>query len=367
MILDLKSNLKYSNLSGDRNKIHLSNEYANKFHLKKPINHGCNLLYLSIKHSFKSRNIFIKKLSAKFLKPVFIGENFQFSKEKNSINILKKKKKIIKTKILILKEKNNLNKLNTHLKKISNIVGNFQLKPSLILNLDLSIKDSSKNKNFIGAKISKIRKNLYTLSLKDKQFSSKCLFATLVEKEKFQFIKKDIYKNKKALIFGKNSDLGNFAALYLKSLGFKIDYFDNYIDKKNIKNFRVFRDYNKSNYTHIFYFISRKIEPFKIKNYDIENIFYFKKVVQFFLNKNIKFFYPSTYFINVPVAGYERYIMSKKKAELWIKKQKFKNQIFIARIPQLKSSQTYNIFGEYSGKSLVSMKKFINRFLKKIN
>ena len=105
MILDLKSNLKYSNLSGDRNKIHLSNKYANKFHLKKPINHGCNLLYLSIKHSFKSRNIFIKKLSAKFLQPVFIGENFQFSKEKNSINILKKKKKNNKNKHINSKRK----------------------------------------------------------------------------------------------------------------------------------------------------------------------------------------------------------------------------------------------------------------------
>ena len=43
-----------------------------------------------------------------------------------------------------------------------------------------------------------------------------------MRKKKFQFIKKDIYKNKKALIFGKNSDLGNFAALYLKSLGLKL-------------------------------------------------------------------------------------------------------------------------------------------------
>ena len=91
MILDLKSNLKYSNLSGDRNKIHLSNEYANKFHLKKPINHGCNLLYLSIKHFFKSRNIFVKKLSTKFVQPVFIGENFQFSKEKKFDKYFKKK------------------------------------------------------------------------------------------------------------------------------------------------------------------------------------------------------------------------------------------------------------------------------------
>lgn len=59
---------------------------------------------------------------------------------------------------------------------------------------------------------------------------------------------------------------------------------------------------------------------------------------------------------------YKYYINSKLKTERFIKSLKNKNIKFL-RLPQFKTSQTYNLFGNYRGININNLKKFIKKFL----
>ena len=167
-------------------------------------------------------------------------------------------------------------------------------------------------------------------------------------------------KSGRVLIFGQNSDLGNYTYDYLRSKGYIVQFFKEYFTKLNRIEDQL-RKYKK--YDYIFYFLTSKIVPFK-KKYDFENYYIFKKICNYYLKDNSKIFYPSSKYVEYKKKEYKHYINSKIKSEKFIEALNNKN-IYYFRLPQLKSSQTYNLFGEYQGQKISIIKKYIDKFIKK--
>ena len=352
MKIDIIQNKRYAKLSKDFNKIHIDRLYAKKFFVKKPICHGTNIVIKILKR-FR-----IKKISS--LKIIFhnfikIKEKFFFKKTKNKINIFKNEKKI--TINYNKKNESSFNDIKNHLNLISNYVGNFKKDkfPSIILNIDLECVYSKKQfKKFI-----KIRKNIYKLIIINKFFKSEILFAKLQPKQIIKIKSKKKKMSGKVLIFGQYSDLGNYTFDYLKSKGYNVQFFKGYFTKLN----KIGDKLNKyKKYDYIFYYFTSKIVPFK-KKYDFENYHIFKKICNFYLNENPKIFYPSSKYVEDKKKEYKYYINSKIKSEKFIDSLNNKNVEYF-RLPQLKSSQTYNLFGEYQGQKINFIQKYIDKFMK---
>ena len=68
-------------------------------------------------------------------------------------------------------------------------------------------------------------------------------------------------------------------------------------------------------------------------------------------------------YINNRNSVFKNYINSKKKAEIWISKNDSHGLVKIFRLPQIKSSQTYNLFGFYDGLKISILKRKINTFI----
>ena len=352
MKIDINQNKRYANLSKDFNKIHIDRLYAKKFFVKKPICHGTNIV-IKILKKLKIKKV--SSLNITFHNFVNIKEEFFFKKIKNKINIFNKEKKI--TIKYNNKKKLSFSDIKIHLNLISNYVGNFKKNkfPSIILNVDLEYMYSKKPvKKFI-----KIRKNIYKLIIINNFIKSEILFAKLQPKPiiKIKFKKKKMLG--KVLIFGQYSDLGNYTFNYLKSKGYNVEFFKKYFTKLNKIEDKL-NKYKKYNY--IFYFLTSKIVPFK-KKYDFENYHIFKKICNFYLKDNSKIFYPSSKYIDDKKKEYKHYIDSKIKSEKFIDSLNSKNVEYF-RLPQLKSSQTYNLFGEYQGEKINFIKKYIDKFIK---
>jgi hypothetical protein len=164
-------------------------------------------------------------------------------------------------------------------------------------------------------------------------------------------------KNKKILIYGKNSDLGiSLFNSNLKKYCRVIALSSNRLSNNSLNN-----DLKKIKPDYIFYFLSPKIINGKTKkNYKNYLNIYLKVPKRIFninskYKKKFKIFYPSTNFINEPKKyRYLRsYIDAKKKAETEFRKMVYKNTFFIVRLPQLKTRSNYNPFlGIYIGKKL---------------
>ena len=366
MKINSKANLNFSKLSKDKNKIHLSERYAENFFIKKTITHGANLVLKMLSAYFKKyNNKEIKKIEINFTKPTYTNQEFDILVKKKSIFLTVNKVKNVE--ISINAKKANLNRAIT-LKKlilnISRIIGNHKSKPSLILKTKI-LKNHSKKSN---VNITKIKKNIFSLKLSDSMYTSDTLFVKLIKKEKVRFIKKNKAKKskKKVLIFGKNSDLGIYASNYLKSLGYQIYFFPNYYftkkefkaDKIKLKHF-----FKNKVFDYIFYFISPKIEPYKKVNYNYLYLDIFKIIYDKVKIFKTKIFYPSTDYINNRNSVFKNYINSKKKAEIWISKNDSHGLVKIFRLPQIKSSQTYNLFGFYDGLKISILKRKINTFI----
>jgi hypothetical protein len=247
------------------------------------------------------------------------------------------------------------------LDNISKTVGNHNYLrcPSLILSIDIDYN----KKKFNSKVIKKLKKNIYNLNYYNSNINSNTVFTKLQRKPKI-ICKKKIKKKKlsKVLIFGENSDLGNYTGKYLTSQGYQVFYFKKYFTHNMILNKKKLSQYKKIDFKYIFYFISTKIIPFK-KQYDFENYNIFKFICVFFSkNKNCKIFFPSTKFINEKKSQYFHYIKSKLKTENLIKKLQ-NNNIKFYRLPKFKTSQSYNLFGKYEGKNLTKINSYINKFI----
>lgn len=351
MKINLRQNIQYAYFSKDFNKIHTDKLYSEKFFVKKPICHGTNIV-IKVLNKLKIKNIF--RLNIIFHNYIKINEEFFFKKVKNKINIYNNEKKITIT--FINENKLNLKKIKDHLNLISKYVGNYNKKkfPSIILNINLERFFSKKN----FKKFSRIKKNIYKLTLQDNNIKSEILFVKLQPRPIIKMKSNRKKTSSKVLIFGKNSDLGIFTANYLRSKGYYVDFYTKYITKLNKINYEF---NNIKKYDYVFYFLTSKIVPFK-KKYDFENYQIFKKICNYFLKKKVKIFYPSTKFIDYRKTEYIHYIKSKIKSEKFINSLSNKDVRYY-RLPQIKSSQTYNLFGNYQGKKINILEKYIDKFI----
>jgi hypothetical protein len=367
MKINLKANLNFSKLSKDKNKIHINENFAKNFFIKKTISHGANLVLKMLNFYFKkNKNKQFKKIEVIFTKPTYTNEEFNFRLKKNLISLVSNKENNIK--IFFKTEKNkstqfvNLKKL---ILEISRIVGNHQNKPSLILQFKIFRKKNHINQK----KVIKLKKNIYNLKYSNSFYISDTLFVKLKEKEKIKFVKKNnANKNKKkVLLFGKNSDLAVYTSNYLKSLGFKIKFFPKYyFDRKNLKTakFKLEAFLKDKSFDYIFYYISPKIEPYKKKNYKFLYLDIFKIIYNQTKNCGTKIFYPSTKYIQYKNPAFKDYIASKIIAEKWITHNDKEKLVSIIRLPQLRSSQTYNLLGFYEGSKISILKNKLNSFIK---
>ena len=367
MKINLKANSNFSKLSKDKNKIHINENFTKKFFIKRTISHGANLVLKMLNFYLKkNKNKQFKKIEVIFTKPTYTNEEFNFKLKQNSINLVSNKENNIE--IFFKTEKKKSTKfvnLKELILEISRIVGNHQNKPSLILKFKIFKKESDNNQQ----KIIKLKKNIYNLKYSNSFYISDTLFVKLKEKEKIKFIKKN-NKNKnkkKVLLFGKNSDLAVYTSNYLKSLGYGIKFFPNYyFDKKNYKRakFKLETFLKDKSFDYIFYFISPKIEPYKKKNYNFLYLDIFKIIYNMAKNSETKIFYPSTKYIQYKNPAFKDYIDSKIIAEKWITKNDKKNLVSIFRLPQIRSSQTYNLLGFYGGSKISILKNKLNLFIK---
>lgn len=374
MILSIEDNKKFSKKSGDKNKIHINENYAKKFFIKKPIVHGANVLIKAFKHKNFLRNEF-NYLEIIFKDFININEKFYIESRKNfllieglhntKIEITKKLKKKRKS----LDEKQIIDELYF----ISKYVGNISPGPGSLIQRIRFIS----TKNYYDEKIFKKRKinnQVIIINYYNKNLIIEIIAIKLhpyKQKSISNFFKNkkliDSIKDKKIIICGKNSDLGNFLSntnlskiCKIKSLSSKD------INKKylhyNLKQFKP--DF-------IFYFFSPKIIHGKTKKIfdDYMNIYLNipKKIFSItskYKNK-FKIFYPSTIFIEDKrkFKYLKSYIDAKKKAEIELQKKIYKDTFFITRLPQLKTRSNYDPFlGKYLGANLNNLSKKFNDF-----
>jgi 3-hydroxybutyryl-CoA dehydratase len=128
----------FSELSGDKNPLHLNEEFASKSIFKKPICHGMmgTSLFSNLMGNYITGAIYISQ-NVNFLKPIFIEEEIEatveikdFNKEKNILYLATYVKKIEKNQIAIDGEAN--------IKIPDNYIVNFN---------DMNKKNNSNNDN----------------------------------------------------------------------------------------------------------------------------------------------------------------------------------------------------------------------------
>jgi hypothetical protein len=362
MKFSITENKKFSKISGDNNKIHINKKHAKKFFIKSPIAHGANILIKIFKKKSFLKNKF-NYLEIIFKDFVNIDENIYEHLNKNYLVI----KGAYNNKIEIYKKFNkkklffNQKEIIDELLFISKYVGNVSPGPdSLIQQIKLVYSETNFNKRILKKR--KINKNVIIISYFHKNLIVE-ITALKLQPYKAETImnlqKKTIglIKNKKILIYGKNSDLGIFLfnsnlKKYCKVI---------ILSSKRLSNNSLNNDLKKIKPDFIFYFVSPKIINGKTKKI-------YKNYLNIYLNipkrifninskykKKFKIFYPSTDFINYQkkYKYLKSYIDAKKKAETELRKTAYKNTFFIVRLPQLKTRSNYNPFlGKYVGKKL---------------
>ena len=79
-IFSLGDNNNFSLISGDKNKIHLDNNYTKNLFVKLPIVHGSHIIILALSEFLKknkSKKYFINCLNVKFINYLNINEKFE--------------------------------------------------------------------------------------------------------------------------------------------------------------------------------------------------------------------------------------------------------------------------------------------------
>jgi hypothetical protein len=394
----------FSQISGDRNKIHLQKEISKNFFFKNPIVHGVNISIIALVDFLKNSN---SKKKIEYLNIIFknfclVNEKFFIKFKKEEINIENDIHQ--KVNIQIRLKKNNENNqrgvnlkykkiinyyklskneyfflgLIEHLLKVSKYIGNLDNdNKNLIHNIKLN-KVNKKKTNFFKKK--KITKNVFLNIYRDDQFISEIISSKLVslkiDKKKFVLSKSILKKldDKKIIIFGSSSDLSYATNLFLKGSKAKIYKFSlNFNLKKKINLLNQFLLRIKPDF--IFFFCSPKINIENNKNKTL--LFYYYNEVYFnkfkLLLNSIKsnnlttlVFFPSSEFLNDKknFLNYKSYMKAKEKAEKLIMKNKYKNIAKFYRLPKFKTRATYNILGHYEGEDLHFLRKYLETFFK---
>ncbi len=397
--INYKKNLKFSNLSRDKNKIHLNKSFAKNYFFKKPVVHGAHLALIGItKYLNKNTNLLIKKIDVRFKNFCLVNEKFKINIKKKNINIsgffepkvqifiLEQdnilKKNVIKKnyKYFFNLKNNNNNDFYQHLLYVSFFIGTVKPGNGALIHSIKTKKDNSIRKQKMTL-IKKVLKNVFSVTIFYKGFLSEISCSKsqplLTYGKKLKLSRNTIRKiqNKKILIIGSSSEIG--------------DYLSNFFIKKNIKiikyNFKIIHKkdlkkeekkiktkiiYNKPDY--VFYLSSPKIihdYVFKrqlFNRYDLVYCTFFKNVLDILRksNLNTKVFFPSTIALNKSEnKNYlKSYTKAKKKAEIICKKHPYNKLVKVYRLPQLKTKTNYNILGFYEGSELSYLSKYLSNF-----
>jgi len=419
-IFKKKDQIFFSKISDDYNDIHLNDFAAKKLIYGQQIVHGVNILLTALNFFFKYDNFFLlKRLDCNFLKPVFLNEKiFFYLKRKfnksylsvetqnticcvifinnsTTINYSKdfnfnkkiffKKKKFSLNKYLYLKKRINFNILKEIL-SISYLVGMlYPGKYSLLSSITIdNLHNNYKKKNcsYLIKKFKKIGK--YEILLNGNTKSHITAFSYTIHHQLNisnlkKIVKKKFLYNKKTLIIGASSGLGETTAKLMALVG--SDLFLTY--NNEIKNiYKIKKDINRStsvnckilkvnilkknflnkikninDIDYIFYFATPKIlqTSYNKFNYDLYRMYKSYYVDQFYkfcfliskkTKKKVKVFYPSTIFLNYKNRLYNEYILAKKQAEKKypLFKKKIKNiKIFFYKLPEMTTNQNIRV------------------------
>lgn len=392
--------LDFSNLSKDKNILHLDKKLGSYSQFQKPIVQGVQV----VKFLFEVPKIgeIVKKsetISIIFKNPIFINEKifFNIKKEKESFLLIGKnsfqKKIIIKFDQHISKNKDfeknkffDITKLIKNLVILTKYIGNYKNNLNLISTIEIIKSGNRKKKKF-----KRLSENFYKFDFQSQDMNIYAYFLTyekkFKEKNNIKFkvkLNKKFLKNKKILIIGASSGLGKVLMNYflLNNVTFDFTYNKNFEtfrylkEKYNIPRKRIFK-LNQSilkkfgkkikDYDIIYFFPTPKIFSFNEKFFDYErfnqfniiNIKFFLNIFDYFKNsKKKKFLYiPSS---NL-ASGYENnaeYGFSKNLQEKILKKiSKCFNNIKIIN-PRLESFLTA------STKGLINNKSNYDKFIK---
>ena len=410
-IFSLGDNNNFSLISGDKNKIHLDNNYTKNLFVKLPIVHGSHIIILALSEFLKknkSKKYFINFLNVKFINYLNINEKFEiilfekkiFVKANNEIILeividFLEKKKITKKKQTRFRNYQFKNLANQSLIKelmdISKYIGSISPgNGSLILNLEINFHLNKK----INTIRRKITKQVFRYTLSRKNYNSNLIVSKLkpfkIFFDKFTPQKKinRKLKNKSVLIFGSSGNLGSYAKYFFSKYDVKVNLADRTLPKRKNKKFNFYKINFKNEKNlkdiilqtkpdYVLYFSSPKIrkatgQKFNKKLFNNFNFYYyvyFKKIIKYLngLDKKVLFFYPSTAGLNKSYNNFKflkEYIQAKTNAEKICKKKHINNiKIISHRIEQIKCPQNYNIAGFYEGRPISIMKKYIEKLL----
>ena len=395
MKISEKDTRLFSIISGDKNKIHLSKQFAKNYFFKEPIVHGVLAVLLCLSEFLRKvrKKVFLKKITITFHNYINVGEEFKIEFKKNLIILRNNLNKKITISLVADTPKNLLTKKNKYKSK-------YKLKGILNLNLiDLLIKSSKIVGNTYpgnGGLIHQInyysdikdkktsvtrKRNFYKINLAEKSEKIEIISSKTKSFENLKKIvnKKNIhnYDNFKIMVFGPGSILSEKVKEYF-SLS-KVSFID-YSFRLNNKGFmkeadkiKIKKTIEKQKPNLIFYFSSPKITLENKNNKFLKTIYkevYFNVLV--FLIKilkknklNSKIFYPSTTFLSNEgqLEKNSSYVRTKKMAEKFFERDENSRFITYYRLPKYKSTSNYNLLGYYDGENINNFKFYLDKFL----
>ena len=451
--------LNFSKITGDSNPIHLDKSYAKNTLFQGIVVHGLNLVVWALEKSISSKIKDIKRIKINFLNFVSLNEevfvkkiknsnkkiqliikskkerkiiienfisNEKISFQKNHHTLENKKKNSLKRKnmkrikgfLFLQRNKNYIKKIYTKINNaaaiekivrlisISRLVGvQLNNNPGVLSSIDLSFQNTSL-KNKIYFKVKKFVKKFSFCELEVEGNGIKGSIESLLIPEISQIsfneitkgITKKILLNKKILVVGGSSGLGEITVKTLCALGANVTftYNNNYKNSKKIitdikklnlkcnlfkldvtkikKKDLIFL--NSKKFENIFYFATPKIVATnkfnkglykEYLNYYVESFKKILKILNQTKENKIKIFFPSTIYINKKNTKFIEYINAKKKAESlcnrFNKKNNLKYYILYERLPRILTRQSSSFYDlNYSNGS-----KIILKIIKKLN
>ena len=447
---------KFSLFSNDDNPIHLDRDYSKIFFDNQKIVYGALIVIKSLSYLNKAQFKKIGSLNIDFFKPIYVNQevNIEIEIKKTEYVFSIYVERDCKVKILAKFEKKKFDQpINDELVKIEN---DKELLKKLKVNSGFEINKKFKNFSFLkklnldqaflnelgflsyfvgsvfpghGAIITNIEVKFSKITNKHNskkyeiflKYLNKILNSSVVsiknnnqykitsffipkksyDKNKLNFnkiIKKNEFAKTKNLIIGGSRGLGFITANIISSGNGKV--FLTYRDNlKKIKKQMKLQNKNSIN-RYIKFDINHDLSYKKLKNLDLNNLFYFP-TSKIFLDKKelfeenifenfnnfyiykfyrlcqlfetrqnkINIFFPSTISIqNYKFLGLNEYIMSKSASEVLINNlnRSFKFvKIYVYRLPRLDTDQTSNIMGIKSLNPYKKMLTIVRNFLSK--
>ena len=396
---NLKDNLKFKLISKDNNPLHYEQKYLNETSFSYPVTQGQLLVTLSLIKLKKQKILkdlsLINILEAKFLRPSITGENLLLSyiKKKNKIEIKIsnyfedkvllfrtldksfKKKLIIQSKYKFLNLITSLNKqeklILNNIIEISKDVGNFKSKINLLINFSMQLKKGNNKKNFK----TRFNSNFVNLIKSKSNFEFNVNFLSFNKELNFnhkfktdKVLTKKLH-NKKILLLGGTSDLGNIIMGYFKKnkINFDFTFFKNkkraeeiykrFSNKRNIffkfdikNNLQKNLIYKIGNYDVIIFLMTKKVFREKSKHFNIKffkelndyNISILSKIIDYLIKKKKKYsiILPSTKIIDLNFHQNLEYSLSKILIEKYSKSINQNYKLINITAPRLEAFKT---------------------------